>query len=80
VAGALASVAALLDPAAVVVGGPWAGAPGFLDRLSARTDALLVPPTPVVAASLGASAPLLGARVAALRSLRSRLFDHPEAA
>jgi len=80
VAGVLASVAALLDPAAVVVGGPWVGASGFLDRLTARTDALLVPPTPVVAASLGATAPLLGARVAALRSLRSRLFDHPEAA
>jgi predicted NBD/HSP70 family sugar kinase len=74
VAGVLASVTALLNPAAVVVGGPWAGAPGFLDRLVARTDELLVPPTPVVAAALGTAAPLLGARLAATRSLRSALF------
>jgi predicted NBD/HSP70 family sugar kinase len=74
VAGALVSVAALLNPAAIVVGGPWAGAPGFLDRLVAATDQLLVPSTPVVAAGLGAAAPLLGARLAATRSLQDALF------
>ena len=76
VAGVLASVAALLNPAAVVVGGPCAGAPGFVDRLAAQTEGLLVPPTPVLPATLGPGAPLLGARVAALRSLHARLFDH----
>lgn len=74
VAGVLASVTALLNPAAVVVGGPWAGAPGFLDRLVAHTVDLLVPPTPVVAAGLGTTAPLLGLRLAATSSLRSALF------
>lgn len=75
VAGVVASVAALLNPAAVVVGGPWADAAGFLDRLTARTSRVAVPPTPVVPAALGSSAPLHGARLAALRSLRSALFD-----
>ena len=80
VAGVLASVAALLDPTALVVGGPWSDAPGFLERLARRTDDLLVTPTPVRAAGLGARAPLLGARTAALRTLRARLFDPPQAA
>ena len=74
VAGVLASVAALLNPAAVVVGGPWAGATGFMDRLVARTSELLVPPTAVVPAALGASAPLLGTRLVATRSLQATLF------
>jgi predicted NBD/HSP70 family sugar kinase len=75
VAGVLASVAALLNPAAVVVGGPWAGAAGFMERLVERAGALVVPATAVVPAGLGTEAPLLGARLAALRSLRSVLFD-----
>ena len=75
VAGVLASVAALLNPAAVVVGGPWAGAAGFVDRLVDRASTLVVPPTAIVPAGLGTTAPLLGARVAALRSLRADLFD-----
>ena len=75
VAGVLVTVAALLNPAAVVLGGPWAGAADFLDRLVARTDALLVPPTRVVAAGSGSDAPLRGARVAALGALRSGLVD-----
>jgi predicted NBD/HSP70 family sugar kinase len=78
VAGVLASVAALLNPAALVIGGPWAAAPGFVDRLVAATDGRLVPRTPVLAAGLGTAAPLLGARVAALRSLHAHLFDHAE--
>jgi predicted NBD/HSP70 family sugar kinase len=79
VAGVLASVAALLNPAAVVVGGPWAEAPGFVGRLVAQTEGLLVPPTPVLPATLGPGAPLFGARVAALRSLHARLFDRAAA-
>ncbi|HEY0239726.1 MAG TPA: ROK family transcriptional regulator, partial [Friedmanniella sp.] len=47
VAGVLASVAALLNPAAIVVGGPWSGAGDFADRLAARAGELLVPPTAV---------------------------------
>ncbi|GAB2572923.1 ROK family transcriptional regulator [Microlunatus antarcticus] len=82
VAGALVSVAALLNPAAIVVGGPWAGAAGFVDRLVARTGELLVPPTPVVVAGLGRAAPLLGARLAATRSLQDVLLgpQRPDAA
>ncbi|SER32008.1 ROK family transcriptional regulator [Microlunatus flavus] len=75
VAGVLVTVAALLNPAAVVVGGPWAGAADFTARLVHRADALLVPPTRVVPAGLGGGAPLRGARVAALGSLRAELFD-----
>jgi predicted NBD/HSP70 family sugar kinase len=75
VAGALVSVAALLNPAAVVVGGPWADAGDLVARLAARADGLLVPTTPVVPAALGRAAPLLGAGRAALLALRSRLFD-----
>ena len=80
VAGVLVTVAALLNPAAVVVGGPWAGAADFASRLADRTDALVVPSTRVVPAGLGAGAPLLGARVAALGALRSELFDLPQTA
>ena len=75
VAGVLVSVTALLNPAALVVGGPWADADGFSRRLVTRTEALLVPPTRVVPAGLGLAAPLLGARVAALGALRTHLFD-----
>ena len=78
VVGVLASVAALLNPAAVVVGGPWASAAGFVDRLVDRAAALVVPATAIVPAGLGTAAPLLGARIAALRTLRADLFDHPE--
>ena len=74
VAGVLASLVALLNPAAVVVGGPWAAAPGFLERLVARTEGSLVPPTPVLPAALGTTAPLLGVRLAATRSLQAALF------
>jgi len=75
VAGVLATIATLLNPAALVVGGPWAAAPGFNDRLAMRTRELLVAPTPLLVAGLGGAAPLLGARVAALRDLRAALFD-----
>ena len=46
VAGVIGSVAALLDPQGVLVGGPWGSASGFLDlvadRLAGSTDAELV--------------------------------------
>ena len=74
VVGVLASVAALLDPAAVVVGGPWAHADGFVDALVARAEGLVVPRMALVPASLGPAAPLLGTRLAATRELRARLF------
>ena len=75
VAGVLVTIAALLNPAALVVGGPWSSAPGFTDRLATRTQQLLVHPTPLLVAELGGTAPLLGARAAALRSLRADLVD-----
>ena len=75
-AGAIASVTALLNPQRVLIGGPWGTAYDF-DRLVAeRVHDLAVIDTEVVAATLGSTAPLAGARVQAVRSaqtwLRSR--------
>jgi predicted NBD/HSP70 family sugar kinase len=49
VAGALASVVALLDPQGLLVGGPWGSTPGFLDLVAEHLDlsdrALVLRPT-----------------------------------
>lgn len=71
VAGALASAATLLDPEAVIVGGPWgraALAAGVGDALAAR----LHRPVEVRAASVD-DAPLVGARLRARELARSEL-------
>ena len=70
----LGAVAALLNPAALVVGGPWAGAPASTDvsrPVPRRSSSLL----PLVPAGVGLGRPALGARVAALGALRTELFD-----
>ncbi|GAA1829673.1 ROK family transcriptional regulator [Microlunatus capsulatus] len=73
VAGALASVTALLNPRAVVLGGPWGLAPGFDAAVRVELDALAVVPTELRRSALGDAAPLAGARVAAVRRLQEGL-------
>ncbi|MCW2812461.1 MAG: Sugar kinase of the family, may containing an N-terminal domain [Friedmanniella sp.] len=75
VAGALGSVAALLNPAGIVIGGPWGTTPGLLERLTRRFDDLTAVPTELRTASLGAAGPLTGARIQALRTARESLSD-----
>lgn len=79
VAGALSSVTALLNPAGVVVGGPWSSAADFGDRLRARVDELAVVRADVRLARLGDSAPLIGARLAAVRAAQESLLGPPAA-
>lgn len=74
VLGVMVSLAAFLNPSAIVVGGPWASF-DVVGELATRARTALVPPTEVLPAALGTTAPLRGARVAAVRDLRSRLFD-----
>jgi len=76
VAGAIASMTALLNPERVLIGGPWGTAYDF-DRLVAeRVHELAMIDTEVRPAALGPTAPLSGARIQAVRSaqawLRSR--------
>ncbi len=77
VAGALCSVAALLNPAGIVVGGPWGTAPGFVDRLAARFAEQTAVPTELRTAALGSAGPLTGARIQALRTARDSLAAEP---
>ena len=73
VAGALASVTALLNPAAVVLGGPWALAPGFDDAVLAELDALAAVPAQLRRSALRDGAPLAGARIAAVHRMQAGL-------
>ncbi len=77
VAGAVSSMTALLNPAAVIVGGPWGAVAGFADRLAARVHELSVVPTEVRLALLGDAAPLAGARLAAVRGAQAGLVAPP---
>jgi predicted NBD/HSP70 family sugar kinase len=72
-AGAIGSIAALLDPAAVLVGGPWSDHPGLVDRLPGAVAATTIVPTELRFAGLGPEAPHLGARLAAVREARTVL-------
>jgi predicted NBD/HSP70 family sugar kinase len=74
VAGAIASMVALLDPGAVVVGGPWSRAADFSERLAVRVGELAVAPTEIRLAGLDAAAPLRGARLAAVRAAQDSLL------
>jgi predicted NBD/HSP70 family sugar kinase len=69
VAGVLGAAVALLDPALIVVGGPWGGAPAVLTAID---DAFGRAPrhAPVEAALRSDDAPLVGARTQALAELR----------
>jgi predicted NBD/HSP70 family sugar kinase len=74
VAGVVGSMVALLNPAGVVVGGPWSGCADFADRLADRVAELAVLPTQVRLAELGTTAPLTGARLAAVRAAQDSLL------
>ena len=74
VAGALASVAALLDPRAVVLAGPWGTAADFAERVATELAELAPVPTPVRAAALGVEASLAGARIMAVQALHDELL------
>lgn len=74
VAGALASVAALLDPRAVVLAGPWGTAADFAERVGTELAELAPVPTPVRAAALGVEASLAGARIMAVQALHDELL------
>ena len=72
-AATIGSIAALLDPAAVIVGGPWGDHPVLVDRLPTAVAATTVVPTELRFADLGPDAPHLGARLAAVRAAREVL-------
>ena len=72
-AAAIGSLAVLLDPEAVLVGGPWGDHPELVDRLPAAVAATTIVPTEVRFAELGPDAPHLGARLAAVREARAVL-------
>jgi len=73
VAGVLDAIVTLLNPAGIVVGGPWSSTADFADRLSEAVAATAVVPTPVRLALLDATAPLAGARLAAVRAVQDSL-------
>jgi predicted NBD/HSP70 family sugar kinase len=75
VATAIASMIALLNPSAVVIGGPWSNAADFSVRLQERVQEIAVVETMVRPALLGSDAPLTGARITAVRSAQRRLLD-----
>jgi predicted NBD/HSP70 family sugar kinase/biotin operon repressor len=72
---AIASMIALLNPSAVVIGGPWSNAADFSARLQERVQEIAVVATTVRPALLGSDAPLTGARIAAVRSAQRRLLN-----
>ena len=77
---AIGSIAALLDPEAVLVGGPWSDHPTLTDRLPSAVAATTIIPTELRFADLGADAPHLGARLAAVRDARAVLTGRSDVA
>ena len=73
VAGAICSITAVLNPTGVIVGGPWSGVGDFGARLTERVRDLAIIPTEVRQATIGDSAPLVGARLAAVRAAQRSL-------
>ena len=74
VAGVIASTAALLNTGGIVVGRQWSTAGDFVERPASRVDETSVIPVPVRPAALGASAPLSGVRLAAVRAAQNTLL------
>jgi predicted NBD/HSP70 family sugar kinase len=74
VAGVIASMSALLNPAGVVIGGPWGSVGDVVDRISDQVAESASVPTVVRVAGLGPGAPLVGARLFAVRAARDSLF------
>jgi len=74
---AIGSITALLDPEAVLVGGPWSDHPALVERLPAAVAVTTTIPTELRFAGLGPDAPHLGARLAAVREARAVLTGRP---
>lgn len=74
-AGVIASIGTVIDPQAVVVGGPWADHPTLIERLPVVVGELAAVPTQLRFAELGADAPHLGARDAAVQAAQQALGD-----
>lgn len=74
-AGVIASIGTVIDPQAVVVGGPWADHPTLVERLPVVVGELAAVPTQLRFAELGADAPHLGARDAAVQAAQQALGD-----
>lgn len=79
VAGALAAVVALADPAQIVLGGPWGRHPMVAKAVTAAV-ANLPRPVPVRPAHLTAGPSLTGTREAALTRLQSAIITRAQAA
>jgi predicted NBD/HSP70 family sugar kinase len=75
VAGALASVTAVLNPQAILVGGPWGLVDGVAERLGEHLHEVAPIDAEVRSAGLAEHAPLIGARLHAVRVARASLFD-----
>lgn len=74
-AGVIASMGAVLDPQAVVIGGPWADHPILAEQLPEAVAELAVVSAEIRFAELGADAPHLGARQAAVAAAREALIS-----
>ncbi|HEY5820903.1 MAG TPA: ROK family transcriptional regulator [Propionibacteriaceae bacterium] len=73
VAGVIGSMTALLNPQAVLIGGPWGSRHQFSERVSERVRAHGGLPTEIRAVGLGDVAPLAGARIRALQTAQESL-------
>ncbi len=73
VAGAIASIVTVLNPAGVMIGGPWSSATGLIDRLATRVGELSAVPVDVRLAELGMDAPLTGAALHAVAGAQASL-------
>lgn len=72
--GVIVSIVAMLDPAGIVVGGPWSSAGDLVKRLNLRVATAAVAPTEVRHARLDSTASLAGARLAAIRATQRTLL------
>jgi predicted NBD/HSP70 family sugar kinase len=79
VAGAIAAIVALADPAEIVLGGPWGSHP-VLAAAIAEAAAVLPRPVPVRAAAAATEPSLSGARADALARLRAAIISRAQPA
>ncbi len=74
VAGAVGSITALFNPAAVVLGGPWGAVAGFPDRVAEQVRRHAAVATDVRASALDSAAMLSGVRGEAVRAAQQALL------
>ena len=75
VAAALGTVAALYDPDAILISGPWGIVPGAAELIAEQVEVESSVPATIRPAELGDEAPLVGARMRALEIARSQVID-----